>query len=79
MKLSCNSICVLERIRKSIPPFTWGITALAVPCLVTIPTTARHHGINWSPGLRYEVQAQIESEGKKDRHQSWSSDGGHAD
>lgn len=22
LKLSCNSICVLERIRKSIPPFT---------------------------------------------------------
>lgn len=80
MKLSCNSICVLERIRKSIPPFTW--ESQLSPCPVWSPYQPQP-GIMGLIGAQGSAaaQPQIERERERERdgHQPWSSDGGHAD
>lgn len=78
MKLSCNSICVLERIRKSIPPFTWESQLSLCPVWSPYQPQPGIMGLIGAQGSA-AAQAQIESEGEKDGHQPRSSDGGHAD
>lgn len=74
---------MLERIRKSIPPFTWESQLSPYPVWSPYQPQLGIMGLIGAQGSA-AAQAQIEERGgggwgQKDGHQPRSSDGGHAD